>query len=180
MSAPRRCTSAKQSWPRAVTKVAGCVINSGNANACTGAQGMSRRQRDGHAITQLATRHRRSLPRLLHWTDRSATTNEEHHGRHRQPPRQKLDSETQSSLDAADAILTSDTRRKVATARFEYEGTTITVSGMAKGAGMIEPNMATMLAFVTPLTSKPTATCSNPSSSKPATSLSIASRSTAT
>ena len=59
-----------------------------------------------------------------------------------------LSADTQASLDAADAILTSDTRRKVATARFDYQGKTITVSGMAKGAGMIEPNMATMLAFV--------------------------------
>jgi glutamate N-acetyltransferase/amino-acid N-acetyltransferase len=54
----------------------------------------------------------------------------------------------QSSFDAADAILTSDTRRKVATATFDYQGQTITIAGMAKGAGMIEPNMATMLAYV--------------------------------
>jgi len=128
-------------------KVAGCVINSGNANACTGTQGMV----DGKemdAITQLATGI--NTPFLVCSTGRIG----------RQLPMsnikagiaaasQKLDTETQSSFDAADAILTSDTRRKVATARFDYEGTTITVSGMAKGAGMIEPNMATMLAFVT-------------------------------
>ena len=128
-------------------KVAGCVINSGNANACTGTQGMV----DGKemdAITQLATGI--NTPFLVCSTGRIG----------RQLPMsnikagiaaasQKLDTETQSSFDAADAILTSDTRRKVATARFNYEGTTITVSGMAKGAGMIEPNMATMLAFVT-------------------------------
>jgi glutamate N-acetyltransferase/amino-acid N-acetyltransferase len=128
-------------------KVAGCVINSGNANACTGTQGMV----DGkemNAITQLATGI--NTPFLVCSTGRIG----------RQLPMsnikagiaaasQKLDTETQSSFDAADAILTSDTRRKVATARFNYEGTTITVSGMAKGAGMIEPNMATMLAFVT-------------------------------
>ncbi|MDP4693379.1 MAG: bifunctional ornithine acetyltransferase/N-acetylglutamate synthase, partial [Opitutales bacterium] len=59
-----------------------------------------------------------------------------------------LDSTPESSLKSADAILTSDTRRKVATARFEFEGKTITVAGIAKGAGMIEPNMATMLAFL--------------------------------
>jgi glutamate N-acetyltransferase/amino-acid N-acetyltransferase len=127
-------------------KIAGCVVNSGNANACTGAQGMA----DGKAmdtITQLATGI--GAPFLVCSTGRIG----------RQLPMsnikagieaaaQKLDSETQSSFDAADAILTSDTRRKVATARFDYQGTTITVSGMAKGAGMIEPNMATMLAFV--------------------------------
>ena len=61
---------------------------------------------------------------------------------------QALNDSTAESLKAADAILTSDTRRKVATAQFDYNGTTITVAGMAKGAGMIEPNMATMLAFL--------------------------------
>jgi glutamate N-acetyltransferase/amino-acid N-acetyltransferase len=59
-----------------------------------------------------------------------------------------LSAETQASLDTADAILTSDTRRKCATAQFTYEGKKLTVSGIAKGAGMIEPNMATMLAFL--------------------------------
>ncbi|KRP36205.1 MAG: arginine biosynthesis protein ArgJ [Opitutaceae bacterium BACL24 MAG-120322-bin51] len=127
--------------------IAGCVINSGNANACTGTQGMA----DGKemdTITQLETGS--NAPFLVCSTGRIG----------RQLPMsnikagiaaaaQKLNNEINSSYEAADAILTSDTRRKVATARFDYEGTTITVSGMAKGAGMIEPNMATMLAFVT-------------------------------
>jgi glutamate N-acetyltransferase/amino-acid N-acetyltransferase len=60
-----------------------------------------------------------------------------------------LSEDAAASRNTADAILTSDTQRKVATARFEFEGKTVTVSGMAKGAGMIEPNMATMLAFIT-------------------------------
>jgi glutamate N-acetyltransferase/amino-acid N-acetyltransferase len=51
-------------------------------------------------------------------------------------------------LDAAQGIMTTDTRPKGATRQFEYEGETITVTGIAKGAGMICPNMATMLAFV--------------------------------
>ena len=127
--------------------IAGCVINSGNANACTGTQGMA----DGKemdTITQLETGS--NAPFLVCSTGRIG----------RQLPMsnikagiaaaaQKLNNEINSSYEAADAILTSDTRRKVATARFDYEGTTVTVSGMAKGAGMIEPNMATMLAFVT-------------------------------
>ncbi len=49
---------------------------------------------------------------------------------------------------AADAILTSDTHRKVVTVKVETPEGTFTVAGIAKGAGMIEPNMATMLAFV--------------------------------
>jgi len=51
--------------------------------------------------------------------------------------------------DAAEAIMTTDTRRKEAAVQFTVGGTTITIGGMAKGSGMIAPNMATMLAFIT-------------------------------
>jgi glutamate N-acetyltransferase / amino-acid N-acetyltransferase len=49
----------------------------------------------------------------------------------------------------AEAILTTDTRTKEAVATVEVAGKTVTVGGVAKGSGMIHPNMATMLAFVT-------------------------------
>jgi glutamate N-acetyltransferase / amino-acid N-acetyltransferase len=49
----------------------------------------------------------------------------------------------------AEAILTTDTRKKEAAARVEVGGKTITVGGTAKGSGMIHPNMGTMLAFLT-------------------------------
>ena len=49
----------------------------------------------------------------------------------------------------AEAILTTDTRTKEAMATVEVGGKTVTVGGVAKGSGMIHPNMATMLAFVT-------------------------------
>ena len=49
----------------------------------------------------------------------------------------------------AEAILTTDTRTKEAVATVEIAGKTVTVGGVAKGSGMIHPNMATMLAFVT-------------------------------
>lgn len=51
--------------------------------------------------------------------------------------------------ELAKAILTTDTRVKEYAVSFEAGGTTITVGGMAKGSGMIHPNMATMLAFIT-------------------------------
>ena len=51
-------------------------------------------------------------------------------------------------IDCAEAIMTTDTRPKTASATFDVGSTTVTVSGMAKGAGMIAPNMATMLGFV--------------------------------
>ncbi len=59
-----------------------------------------------------------------------------------------LSSEDVAGINASKAILTSDTRPKTATARFNWEGQEIVVAGMAKGAGMIQPNMATMLAFI--------------------------------
>jgi len=50
--------------------------------------------------------------------------------------------------DAAKAIMTTDTFPKLATARAQLRGTDVTINGFAKGAGMIAPDMATMLAFI--------------------------------
>jgi len=50
--------------------------------------------------------------------------------------------------DAAWGILTTDTRPKCLSRQITIDGTTVTLTGMAKGAGMIRPNMATMLAYV--------------------------------
>ena len=49
---------------------------------------------------------------------------------------------------AAEGIMTTDTVPKVASRRVELDGKTVTITGMAKGAGMIKPNMATMLGFI--------------------------------
>jgi glutamate N-acetyltransferase/amino-acid N-acetyltransferase len=51
-------------------------------------------------------------------------------------------------FEAAKAIMTTDTYPKVATRSAEIEGVTVTINGIAKGAGMIAPDMATMLSFV--------------------------------
>ncbi|MCP3056865.1 bifunctional glutamate N-acetyltransferase/amino-acid acetyltransferase ArgJ [Aurantimonas marianensis] len=50
--------------------------------------------------------------------------------------------------EAADAIMTTDTYPKLATRQVAIEGTVVTINGIAKGAGMIAPDMATMLSFV--------------------------------
>jgi glutamate N-acetyltransferase/amino-acid N-acetyltransferase len=131
---------------KSADQIAGCVINSGNANAATGPQGVEDNARMA-TLTQSATNS--EAPFLVCSTGRIG----------RQLPMDaiesgitaaaaKLQADPQASLDAADAILTSDTRRKLATARFQYGDQTVTVAGMAKGAGMIEPDMATMLAFL--------------------------------
>ena len=51
-------------------------------------------------------------------------------------------------MDAAKAIMTTDTFPKVATARAKIGEAEVTINGVAKGAGMIAPDMATMLSFV--------------------------------
>lgn len=51
-------------------------------------------------------------------------------------------------LSAAEAIMTTDTQPKAASVRTEIAGKTVTMTGISKGAGMIRPNMATMLGFV--------------------------------
>lgn len=50
---------------------------------------------------------------------------------------------------AAKAIMTTDTKEKEAAVAIEIDGKTVTIGGMAKGSGMIHPNMCTMLAFIT-------------------------------
>ncbi|MEQ1771252.1 MAG: bifunctional glutamate N-acetyltransferase/amino-acid acetyltransferase ArgJ [Devosia sp.] len=51
-------------------------------------------------------------------------------------------------MDAAKAIMTTDTFPKVATASVEFDGVTVSIAGIAKGSGMIAPDMATMLSFI--------------------------------
>jgi len=55
----------------------------------------------------------------------------------------------EAGTDAAKAIMTTDTRDKQVAVSVEIGGKTVTVGGMCKGAGMIHPNMATMLCFIT-------------------------------
>lgn len=52
-------------------------------------------------------------------------------------------------LIAAHGIMTTDTRPKIASRRLEIEGKAVVITGIAKGSGMIQPNMATMLGYIT-------------------------------
>ena len=55
----------------------------------------------------------------------------------------------EAGLDAAKAIMTTDTKPKYVGVEIEIGGKTVTIGGMCKGSGMIHPNMCTMLGFVT-------------------------------
>ncbi|MFZ9990895.1 MAG: bifunctional glutamate N-acetyltransferase/amino-acid acetyltransferase ArgJ, partial [Opitutales bacterium] len=123
------------------------VGNSGNANACTAAQGDA----DAAAMARLsaAAVGAPSDAFLVCSTGRIGELlpmDKVAEGIKVAASRLSLDAS--EGVRSAHAILTSDTRPKSATARFAWEGKTVTVAGIAKGAGMIEPNMATMLAFV--------------------------------
>lgn len=61
----------------------------------------------------------------------------------------KLTTSEKMGRDLVRAIMTTDTRPKQAFRRIRLDGKAVTIAGVAKGAGMIDPNMATMLAFVT-------------------------------
>jgi len=63
-------------------------------------------------------------------------------------PRAQAAARTDGWLAAARAIMTTDTVPKGASQRIRVDGTDVTVTGIAKGAGMIHPQMATMLAFI--------------------------------
>ena len=60
-----------------------------------------------------------------------------------------LSGELKGGTAAAQAIMTTDTKKKEAAVQVEISGRTVTVGGMCKGSGMIHPDMCTMLAFVT-------------------------------
>lgn len=122
------------------------IVNSGNANACTGARGLADAREMAALVAErlAAPRHtvfvgstgvigqplpmpciRRSIPRLIQHLSRTGGNS------------------------AGQAILTTDTRRKEVAVSDRIAGRTVTVGGMAKGSGMIHPEMATMLAYLT-------------------------------
>jgi glutamate N-acetyltransferase/amino-acid N-acetyltransferase len=122
------------------------IVNSGNANACTGEQGM----RDARTMAS-------ETARLLNIREGDVLVASTGIIGKTLPMDEVKDgiANAVSSLSrnggeaAARAIMTTDTRPKEAFAQFQMDGKEVTIGGMAKGAGMICPNMATMLAFIT-------------------------------
>ncbi len=120
------------------------LINSGNANACTGDAGM----KDAVDLSQRIAR------RLAVDTNDVLVASTGSIGR-RLPvgrirsaiPRLLRRLRPEGILEAAEAIRTTDRFRKALWVRGEVGGRPVTLCGIAKGAGMIRPNMATMLAF---------------------------------
>jgi len=121
------------------------VVNSGNANAGTGAQGLSNARQVCQELAQLAgVETEQVLPFSTGVIGEQLPV--EPFSKVLPVALEQL-SETHWS-DAASAIMTTDTVPKACSRQLEIAGKTVTVTGIAKGSGMIEPNMATMLAYV--------------------------------
>ncbi len=124
------------------------IVNSGIANACTGAEGYGYCEQTAEAASQALGVPKDSV--LVASTGVIGM----------QLPMERIragisllaqgrSGSEEAGLAAAQAIMTTDTRPKYAGVQVEIGGRTVTVGGMCKGSGMIHPNMCTMLSFVT-------------------------------
>lgn len=133
------CKQRMQSAPRYL------VTNTGNANAATGDLGLQA----ANAVCQaLAEQLECPLEQILPFST----------GVIGEPlPVEKITSALPAAISdlaednwalAAEGIMTTDTLPKGASVQFQHQGVTLTVTGISKGAGMIRPNMATMLGYI--------------------------------
>lgn len=122
------------------------IINSGNANACTGPNGLRDARRMGKLTAELL-----SVEASEVFVCSTGTIG-------RPLPMDRVEAGIRLAVaaltadggnEAALAILTTDTKPKQVAAQLEIDGRTVTIGGMAKGSGMIHPNMATLLVFLT-------------------------------
>ena len=127
-------------------RVQALTVNSGNANACTGAQGF----KDALLMAKL------TADRLDLDPDQVLVSSTGVIGRYMPMDAIKAgiasacaDLDPAHGDDAAHAIMTTDSVPKTADLEIELAGKTVRIGGMCKGSGMIHPNMATMLAYIT-------------------------------
>ncbi|QFR33165.1 bifunctional glutamate N-acetyltransferase/amino-acid acetyltransferase ArgJ [Ancylobacter sp. TS-1] len=143
-----KCPSAPVEWCRAILPrglARGLVVNSGNANAFTGAKG-----REATALTAKIAAKALGCREDEVYLASTGVIGEpldatKYEG--------VLDATATRLaplpwIDPARAIMTTDTFPKLATAKVKIDGRDVTIAGIAKGAGMIAPDMATMLSFV--------------------------------
>lgn len=130
------------------TPINAVIINSGNANACTGAQGLTNAWEMVEKTQKVLNLPARSvlvastgvigvqlqMDKILDGIEEIVT---------------QLGTCEQSALNAAEGIMTTDTFVKGVAYEFEISGKTVKIGAIAKGSGMIHPNMGTMLGFVT-------------------------------
>ena len=127
-------------------RVQALVVNSGNANACTGAQGF----KDALLMAKITADHLDLDP------DQVLVSSTGVIGRYMPMDAVKsgiisacADLDAAHGLDAAHAIMTTDSKPKLAEREIDLGEVHVRIGGMCKGSGMIHPNMATMLAYIT-------------------------------
>jgi len=139
-------------WDKHIVEAGHCVralvANSGNANACTGEKGTQDTQRMAAVVAELlgAESHEVlvcstgviGVPLPMEKIEAGIGSCVA-----------KLDGSLASAKDSAAAICTTDTFSKEVSVELSVQGKTIRIGGMAKGSGMIHPDMATMLSFIT-------------------------------
>lgn len=129
-------------------KLQAMLVNSGNANACTGKQG----EDDARTMQAEAARAFGLAEHLVGVTSTGVIgellpMHKVTAGISRLPDR--VEGGEQGSEQFSQAILTTDLVRKVTCVSLTIDGQTVHIAGAAKGSGMIHPNMATMLGFIT-------------------------------
>lgn len=125
-------------------KAQAVLVNSGNANACTGPGGLE----DASRSASIAARCL-GIPESGVYVSSTGVIGVPLDMEKMEKGIELLTrSLGEDALPAAEAILTTDTVMKLSSVRLDIDGITVTVSGMAKGSGMIHPDMATMLCFI--------------------------------
>lgn len=141
-AAPVQCCRARLAAGVAIRAL---VVNTGNANAGTGAPGRAAAERCCHALADLiGVQALQVLPFSTGVIMEPLPVERVVAGL----PAALAAAAPDRWLDAAQAIMTTDTLPKAASRRIVLGGRDVAVTGIAKGAGMIRPDMATMLAFI--------------------------------
>jgi glutamate N-acetyltransferase / amino-acid N-acetyltransferase len=121
------------------------LINTGNANAGTGADGLSRAL---SSCIALARELNLAPEQVLPFSTGVIMEPLPHDRIAAGLPAALADAKANNWANAAEAIMTTDTVAKAFSARITLGGAPVTITGISKGAGMIRPNMATMLGFM--------------------------------
>lgn len=144
--------AAPVKWDRQIVDsgnpVHAVIANSGVANACTGEEGMSYCKQTAKKAAELlgipadsvilgstgVIGKQLPMDRMAHGVELLVAAK---------------NASEENGTKAAQAIMTTDLQKKELAVQFEVSGVTVTVGGMAKGSGMIHPDMCTMLSFIT-------------------------------
>ncbi len=130
---------------QADTHIRALVINTGNANAGTGAKGLADARSTAEALAELLKiKPQQVLPFSTGVIMENLPVDRIVAGM----PAAIADAQAQHWAKAAEGIMTTDTVPKAFSAQVVLSGQTVTITGISKGAGMIRPNMATMLGFL--------------------------------